>query len=100
MFRPTLQPCNRLTILAAAAMIAGCTHSRPSSQLPPAKADSVDVPYGTQSTRDHTGSVGTVDGETARRTGTTNIADMYDCSAHCEILLLMYSTVLPEPRFQ
>lgn len=76
MSRPIFQPSSRLTILAAAAMFAGCTHSRPASELPPAKADSVDVPYGTQSTRDHTGSVGTVDGETARRTGTTNIADM------------------------
>ena len=76
MSRSFHQPCARLTILAAAALLAGCSHSRPSTEVHPPKADSVNVPYGTQSTRDHTGSVGTVDGETARRHGNTNIADM------------------------
>jgi TonB-dependent starch-binding outer membrane protein SusC len=66
------------TILVAATLLVGCSRSQSSSAPHPRKADSVDIPYGTQSTREQTGSVGTVKGETARRDGTTSIADMLD----------------------
>src|SRR3954469_13849663 len=74
MSRSLFQPS--LAVLVFSAFMCSCSQSRPSSDPHPAKADSVGVPYGTQSTREHTGSVGTVDGETARRQGNTSLADM------------------------
>ena len=74
--RPSITSARALLVLLGAS---GCASAaRPTSSAPASARDSVSVGYGTQATRDLTGSVSSVSGDVARRSTPTSVTDMVD----------------------
>lgn len=63
-------------VLAASGTLAACHVGQPLASPASRSADSVEVGYGRQASRDVTGSVATVDGDVAQRTSPTSVADI------------------------
>jgi TonB-dependent SusC/RagA subfamily outer membrane receptor len=70
---PRLSAASLLALLAA-----GACGAPPAIEPAPRAADSVSVAYGTQSSRDVTTATAGVDGDVARRSSPTTMADMLD----------------------